>query len=281
MQEELKTLDKFKLYSYKDKPVYVHDDHRFVLPHLYDAQKKGLIPKPCKFIMFDAHHDLADVSDEAKQHLKTLRQQDELDEALFFDVVKNKLRGDDADWLKAAMELGWVSDVVVFGIRHDIDEPDPFIYTDSSGSRHTVFHSGSWPGEMLGFKGDLAEHITDPDLIKFWKILGWETKGPNKRHFREGEEKIMLNFDLDVFSMNYEDFLFPWRREVYEKRFLTESDYFTTEGWTGKLFVQGLAEKAGAITIAREPDYCGGRDNMEQIFTDLNSIVFDDQITKK
>lgn len=281
MQEELKTLNKFKLYSYKDKPVYVHDDHRFVLPHLYDAQKKGLIPKPCKFIMFDAHHDLADVSDEAKQHLKTLRQQDELDEALFFDVVKNKLRGDDADWLKAAMELGWVSDVVVFGIRHDIDEPDPFIYTDSSGSHHTVFHSGSWPGEMLGFKGDLAEHITDPDLIKFWKILGWETKGPNRRHFREGEEKIMLNFDLDVFSMNYEDFLFPWRREVYEKRFLTESEYFTTEGWTGKLFVQSLAEKAGAITIAREPDYCGGRDNMEQIFTDLNNIVFDGQIAKK
>ena len=92
------------------------------------------------------------------------------------------------------------------------------------------------------------------------------------------EEKIMLNFDLDAFSMNYEDFLFPWHRSVYERRFMKESDYSTTEGWTGKQFVQGLAEKAGAITIAREPDYCGGRDNMEQIFHDVNEIIFHNAI---
>lgn len=280
MNEELKTLDKFELHSYKGKPVYIHDDHRFVLPHIYDAQKKGLIPKPCKFIMFDAHHDLADVSDEAKKLLKTLREQtgEDFDEELFFDVVKNKLRGDDADWLKAAMELGWVSDVVVFGIRHDMDDPDPFIYSDASGTEHTVFHSGSWPGDLLRYQGDLAERITSPDLKKLWEILGWETRKPGRRHFRDSEEKIMLNFDLDAFSMNYEDFLFPWHRSVYERRFMKESDYSTTEGWTGKQFVQGLAEKAGAITIAREPDYCGGRDNMEQIFHDVNEIIFHNAI---
>lgn len=278
MQEELKTLDKFELHSYKGKPVYVHDDHRFVLPHIYDAQKKGIIPKPCKFIMFDAHHDLADVSDEAKQLLKTLREQETMDEELFFTVVKDKLRGDDADWLKAAMELGWVSDVIVFGIRHDNDEDDPFTYTDASGTEHTVFHSGAWPGDMLGYQGNLGEHITNPDMIRLWEVLGWETGEPGLRHFRDSEEPIMLNFDLDCFSMNYEDFLFPWHESVYERRFLKESEYFTTEGWTGKQFVQGLAEKAGAITIAREPDYCGGRENMEQIFKDVNEIIFDGNI---
>lgn len=278
MNDELVTLDNFVLKSYKDKPVYIHDDHRYVLPHIYDAQQKGLIPKPCKFIMFDAHHDLAEPSNEAKQNLKMLREQSSLDEDLFFDVVKNQLRADDADWLKAAMELGWISDVVVFGVRHDIDDPDPFIYTDTSGTEHTVFHSASWPGDLLRYQGDLGEHITNPDLEKFWEVLGWETGKPGPRHFREDEEKIMLNFDLDVFSMNYEDFLFPWHRSVYERRFLKESDYFTTEGWTGKQFVQGLAEKAGAITIAREPDYCGGRENMEQIFNDVNEIIFDNGI---
>jgi hypothetical protein len=92
------------------------------------------------------------------------------------------------------------------------------------------------------------------------------------------EEKLLFDIDLDAFAMKWEDFLFAWRPEVWDKRFIHEADYFASAGWSGKRFVQELLPRVGLITVAREPLGCGGEAEMQQIFRDFNGFVFDDQI---
>lgn len=277
MLEELINIDGLVRMSYKDKAVYVHNDHRFLLMILRDAQLNNLVPIPCKLVLFDAHDDLADLNEDTVAILKQLR--GDFDEELFTDVVKKRLRCDDSDWQKAAMELGWVSDVLVFGIRHDhTDKENPFIYKDSSGFDHTIFHYSSNVGPLLGYQGSLSDTARRQQLHVLWNTLGWCVQDNGIFGFNKNEDKILLNFDLDVFTMNYDEYLFPWSNEVYEDRFLKESDYYTTKGWSGKTFTKALAEKSGLIIITREPDYCGGVKKMTQIFTDMNRTIFDDSI---
>ncbi len=66
---------------------------------------------------------------------------------------------------------------------------------------------------------------------------------------------------------------FPYPDEVFEKEFLTLSTYDRTEGMTGREFVQGLARKAGLITVATEPECCGGDAKMKQILSSVAKYV--------
>ncbi len=58
----LESIDNLKPLKFKDKEGWIHNDHRFVLPLVYDAQERGLLPKPCKIIGFDFHTDICSVS---------------------------------------------------------------------------------------------------------------------------------------------------------------------------------------------------------------------------
>lgn len=278
MLDELKTRDRLEIKKFNDKTVYVHDDHRFVIPLIFDAIRKGDLVAPFKWVMLDAHHDLADVSDESKALLNELRHQDVVDEELLMEVVTNSLRGDDADWLKALMELGWVSDVFVFGIRHDLDyEENPFEYIDSDGDVHTVHHVGSFPTDFFSHHGMMNDIARRHELQQLWRFLDWDTTG-RQYGFKESDGSMVLNFDLDCFTIHYDEFLFPWNDEIWQQRFMKESNESNTIGWSGVKFINELAAKAGVIAIAREPDYCGGEENMQQIYSDVNQRLFDNRI---
>lgn len=278
MLEDLETRDRLEIKKYGETTVYVHDDHRFVIPLILDAIKKGNLTVPFKWVMLDAHHDLADVSDEAKVLLNQLRHQNPVDEDLLMDVVINKLRGDDADWLKALMELGWVSDVFELGVRHGLDhEEDPFVYIDLDGIEHTIHHTSAFPTDLFAHHGTLNDFARRHELQSLWDFLGWDIN-QGQFNFVDSNEKIVLNFDLDCFTISYEDFLLPWVDEIWERRFMKESTETGTAGWTGKQFINRLAAKAGVIAIAREPDYCGGEEKMRQIYDDMNTRLFDNNI---
>jgi hypothetical protein len=45
-------------------------------------------------------------------------------------------------------------------------------------------------------------------------------------------------------------------------------------GLTGFDFVNQIVDRCGLITIAREPDYCGGKDECDTIFDRMNQTLF-------
>ena len=57
--DELKSLveiDALRETSAGDPRCLIHRDHRWTLALLHRAQEKGLIPRPCNLVTFDAHH---------------------------------------------------------------------------------------------------------------------------------------------------------------------------------------------------------------------------------
>ena len=62
---DLRSIDNLQEGAFEGRPVYMHDEHRFVLPILFEAQQAGDLTQPCRLIMFDARrarHPLAPIS---------------------------------------------------------------------------------------------------------------------------------------------------------------------------------------------------------------------------
>lgn len=134
------------------------------------------------------------------------------------------------------------------------------------------------PHEAFLFQGALTDRsVVENDLL--WSILQWGPGPEGRLHFLESQRKICLNVDLDAFVVRWENFKFPWPEEVWLERFHTASDFDATRGWTAKSFVHELTMRAGLMTIAREPEFCGGEAKADAIWGDLNKHLFDSQLT--
>lgn len=254
-------------------PVWVHNDHRFVLPLAHWAQVKGLLPRPCRLVTLDVHtDDVPPRKDGAREEIARVRAAG-IDMPEMIGLTDYRLSELDDDWIVAGMELGMFSDAVIFGASAGGQGHGLVKFSDHTGQPHRIYRSHSLPGEAFGFQGDLSDGARSEELEPLWDILGW--RAVDGRFELTHREPLLLSIDLDAFAMRWEDFTFAWRPEVWERRFLEPSDYFTTTGWTGKDFVRELLSFSGVVAIAREPSHCGGEDEAAQILEDLNEIVFD------
>jgi hypothetical protein len=229
-------------------------------------QAEGALPTPCAWIMFDSHRD--DLEPQCKEILAKVKQEG-LTTTNIVELCASNLKKLDDDWLKAGMELGMFSDVVVFGADDTFNAHETFV--DHAGTQHRIKFCGL-PGGALQYQGDLSDLAKSSGLRPLWDILGWE---PGKG-FRTDLPKIGLDFDLDCFAYSYRDCTLAWPEELFEKEFLVRSTYRSTEGYSAQDFIRGLVSRAGLITIAREPTHCGGQAKADWILGRLNHYVFDD-----
>lgn len=291
MIKSLKSVDGLREGDYNNIPLYIHNDHRYVLPLLYNSQKSGLIPKPCKMVVYDYHDDLVQISDSALESIKKLLTLPEFDEDRFFEIVKDELDQRDCDWIKAGMELEIIGDVVIFGVHEPSQEyknhyEDFIEYNDHRGTRHTVFVQAGTPEGMFGMQGPLGDTIMrcQSPNVRILDMLDWSLDN-NPAGFIANREKIVLNFDLDAFTMHHDKYVIPWIEDIWDDQMLKTSDYHTTVGMSAALFTKQLADKSGVVIITQEPDWCTGPahkergvENANQILTDLNEKVFNNEI---
>jgi len=274
----LESRDNLKPLKLEDKKGWIHDDHRFVLPLVYNAQEKGLLPKPCKIVSFDFHKDTGDVKDELKREITELiKKEYSLSELI---EVTERLGGNDDDWIQAGMNLGIFSDAIIFGVNYCFDEEDKCQeITDILGKKHHIEIRSYFPGVMLGFKGELSDLLYKTTYKHLWDLLGWEYVGnpEYKFKFKENNKKILLDIDLDAFTMEWDKFTFPWEDEVFEDRF-HKPGYGPTSEWSGKKFNDDLINQSGLITIAREPGCCGGEEKMDIIYSKVKKYLFNDKL---
>lgn len=269
----LEDLDCLKVLELADMPAFAHDDHRFVLLLARYGQEHGDLPKPCKVVMMDRHHDgLAPRKTGAMESIRKLRESG-ITYPELFDLTKDMLSSLDDDWLRAGMELGMFSDAVVFGVDDRLGE-NPNAFVDHVGKEHKIWINGGLPGECLGQQGNLSDLARGYEVKPLWELLEWDVHS-GSFGFSESAETILLSIDLDAFVMRWDDFTFAWRDEVWEKKFLEVSTHRTAGGWSGTRFVHALLGRTGMLTIAREPSHCGGEREMLTVFSDFNKFVFD------
>jgi hypothetical protein len=271
--EQLKVLDGLRTGTLGARPCLIHNDHRWLLPIICSAQEAGLIPRPVTVVMFDFHPD--DLEPLCMDEIKQLRQDGPTVEALI-ELCQSRLRSLDDDWVIAGMELGLIDHIVTFGVDDRFDCKRE--HRDHLGHVHYLEYP-ELPRGGLGYQGSLSDLAKDRELSRLWTILGWRHFTGMGFQFDPATPKILLDFDLDCFAVRWRDYLFPWPDEVFEREFLEPSGYWTVEGRTGQDFVHGLISKAGLVTIAREPNHCGGDEKADEILRKLNRYVFDGQLT--
>lgn len=245
---------------------------------MHFAQQQGALPKPCTVIMFDRHHDALDPPNEAMGDLRRLRLEPSLQGVV--SVCSEQLRRIDDDWLKAGMELGFFGDAAILGVHDDFDARNYRSYTDQMGDQHSIEILSSLPRSGLGYQGYLSDVARRSEFETLWKILGWENRVGDEKRFRFLSDlpKILLTIDLDCFSIPWTDYIFAWPTKVFEAEFLEVSDYWSASRWSGRLFLQALAKKAGLVTIARASECTGGPEDSDSILESLVRYGFEDRL---
>lgn len=276
----LKKLDGLRRVGFDRCQCFLHDKHRWVLPLIHDAQQNGILSAPCTLISFDAHHDTKQPVPDCMTEIKRIRGSGLSIGNLVF-LCEEKLSLNNDDWIRAGMELGLISDVVVFGVQYHLDSRIPPQFADHTGGTHRI-EICPLPREALERSGPLGACHNHRQPKELWSILDWVYMPQKGFSFGQRPERVLLDFDLDCFKLTWATkYTFPWPDEVFQTEFLTDSRYYSTEGWSGKAFVKGLMDRAGLIAIAREQRCCGGEQKADEVLRKLNHFIFDDKLCLK
>jgi hypothetical protein len=245
-------------------PAVVFRDHRWTLPVLRFAADKGLLRIPARVATFDRHRDsltpLGDFHDLARfRSGKTV--------AELVEAVSERLSPRDDDWIAAGMEMGLISDVVQFRT-----EPDGMTgitrYIDGAGTGHRIFHLER-PSTELSWKGALVEEDHPLAGEGLWRAFGWN---PGEMTVAKADD-LAVDIDLDFFTISWETYVIPFPEEVYTGEFFTGRQSGRHHGYPPIDFFRSLTRAARVLTIACEPDFCGGEAKTRQILTDVNRFL--------
>ncbi len=245
-------------------PAVIFRDHRWTLPVLRFASEAGLLRLPSRVVTFDRHCDsLVPKGDLAE--LARLRAG--ASDAEFVGTVARRLSPRDDDWIIGGMELGLISDVMQF--RTEADGMEGITrHTDARGTGRRIFHLER-PSVELAWKGALVDAAHPAAREGLWDVFGWDPEG-----MRMGEASdLAVDIDLDFFTICWETHVFPFPDEVYEGEFLVPRPSGYHSGYPPVEFLRGLMRRARVLTIACEPDFCGGERKTRTIMEAVNRLL--------
>jgi len=255
-------------------PAVVFRDHRWTLPVLALAAERGLVRFPVAMISLDRHRD-ALVPARGLPELAAWKKSGG-GALMLADIVANLLSPRDDDWTIAGMEAGILSDVARFRSEEDDMEPVT-LYTDSGGVTHRIYHLGTFPRE-LSFKGALADGDHPAVKAGLWQSMGWD---PRALRTGGGRLSIVLDIDLDYFTAPWGVYIIPFTPDIWRGEFIDPRSSHYADGTVPAEVFARMAEGAGVMTVACEPDFCGGRAGARKIFLAADRYVFNGAFSKK
>lgn len=245
-------------FDFYGKTVVLYDDHRYILNVLNDYRKNydsvnlshgytGTYECP-NLIFFDRHDDAKELSDELKNIIQKIDKDNIRD---FWSFVEFDASTSDDDWVRIAMEMGLVKDVIVFGnLENDnIKKLTTIPFKTDLPTNHQPSH------EYIGM--DQIKHI----LFSFDDSFLLANVSDNSNGEIENivfNSTYILDFDLDCFS----DGTVCWSKEKM-KEFCSLQE------------LKDLVKFAHLITICREPECCGGLGQSNKILQYLDEYLFD------
>lgn len=260
----------YRCYSNDGQPIFVYEDHRFIVPILWFAQSKNIITYPINLVYFDKHHD-ALLDPKGKEIVSEIAKAKTFNDV--FRIVSDNLSPRDDTWLRVLMDLEIVKDAVVIGSLRNAGYQWEENKADLNEKGHLLENISS-----LECAFDYQEKLSDwskcVSLEPLWAILGWEYNIYKKHFVINDNTPILLDFDLDYFTFNWRGRNYSWQDDFYGIEFDTQSSYETTEGWSGEKFLNKLIKRAPFVTIAKESGCCGGKQESASVLENLNNKLF-------
>ncbi len=180
----------------REKPVLLYEDHRTSLAVLEHARRHGVVSAPPTLVLFDRHDD-AKPAQCGDARIQTVRNA-QLSQEDFWQFVEWETSPLDDDWVRAAMDLGLVGDLILIGAGDtpNVDMMKP-VYQDPAGTTHRIFEvSHLWEG--LGYQGWLSDTACRQQWQPIWDLLGWDpTEG-----FSDASPPLVIDVDLDCFTLD-------------------------------------------------------------------------------
>jgi|GEM_PF-4552564 len=261
----------YKVYWFGKKPVILYKSHRFIVPIIWLAHKRKIIPKEINLFRLDLHFDAktpSDIEDIAQvfAKLKTFKE--------VVEFSNSRLSRNNDNWLLFLMHIGFLKDSIVLGASEG--NVNPGEYAAPSGKTHLL-------KTVCELKGAFRHHgvlvdTEDEECKRLWNILDWEVQ-PGVG-FQMGSSPILFDVDLDHFTFEYRSRPYPWTRSIYNAEFPTSGEV-RVGGMSIKRFVQKLIRRSPFITIALEPDCCGGNAISKNILRNFNKDFLEDSITDR
>ncbi len=249
----------YNVYMLNEKPIIVFEDHRFVIPVLWLAQKLEVISPGIDMIRFDAHMDAVECDSGIQGIYSTIE-----DFNGVFEFARTKLRQNDDDWLTFATDVELVGNSVTF---HEGSQ------SGTERHREKIYRLSCLEGELAS-RGQFGDHVNSEHPIN--SIVGWDW---SKKSLRSAP--ILLDIDCDYFTFSWRGKTFPWQRSFYQDEFSPTAEDVEMNGWTNLKFIKIIIKRAPFVTICLEHGCCGGKDNAKAILGSLNSVLFEDVINLK
>ena len=269
--DKLVTIDNLHETQLNNTKVFIHDEHRFVLPIIRERQLKGDLPIPCNIILFDAHPDSSPFSNDDGINATDKN----LSQDQFIDICNNSLAKDDGNWVIAGFEFGLIKDILIFGVNRDTNPFPDDLYRDGQGREHKIFIFSNYPVDELHSRGWLIDIPKMEENQSKMDIIEWGLQKGKGFNFLNENKNLALVIDLDCFTIDWKDELIIWPDECFETKFLREKGALN---WTGLKFINSLLPKLGTITIAREPDYCGSIESSNILLKQANKYLFESKL---
>jgi hypothetical protein len=274
---ELEKLDGLRAVEFAKCKCFIHNEHRWNLPLIFEAQKSNIIERPCKLIVFDFHDDSLEPG--CVEDIRKIRGSG-INYNNLIELCRTGLNKQDDDWLKSAMELGMISDAIIFEVMCQFSKKEKLTFNDHGGKQHRIRIIKSLANSLIYPQGELSDITREKEYGEIWEILGMQFIPQEGFKFKEPLEKIILDIDLDCFTMKWvigQEYIFPWPDDIFVREFATEFGQWPIK-WSGKMIFNKLVEKAALITIAREEDFCGGKEKCDHILKKANHYLFDDHL---
>jgi len=240
--------------------IVAHQEHRMVLPAAWAAQHDDVFPKPPFLLRLDAHEDYAE---EGFDYADLLHRIHDIEDCILF---ANALMNDDGGWVESAVKMGWVSDVLTIGVQKNCK---PFRQVEDISSRKHSVAAIPWDlsCKVHSQTCGVLDHAVN-------SVLGGDSA-------EDQDEPIWLDIDLDVcFAILTENRL-RLRGGCEFGAWLDTP--LTSIGASSGRDLGELLEKAvccaSLVTIATEPNFCGGHAAVAQAIELLEQFfVFEDNV---
>lgn len=268
--EQLYNLNRYaniQTFRFGDKTIVLYDDHRCILTVLFEARRIGATDDGTNLIFFDRHDDARSIMSAAYDRIQKFQEIGVSNVSCreFKEFVEFDIREFDDDWVRVAMELGLINDVVNVGNEENtnIDGLVNNIYTTLDGKTHKAYCIDhlSESCKPCGLLTD--RNNSDPKYSEVQKIFGYNPDGI----WSYNPCNYVLDFDLDCFTTMCHNRRYAWPERIFKDEYANES--------SSAYLMAILVRNANLITICREPDYCGGIGESNKILEYLDKYMFE------
>lgn len=239
--------ENFLEFNFQEKKLYVMKDHATALITWKKAYYDGLINKNAILFHIDRHTDFCfDKKNQEKSEIIL-----EMENEDFIDFVLNDLHPNNDEFIVNAMISGLIKDGISIDINDDADFGEIIERSYSTTKKSIFTHNGIEHNNYLYQTENISK------LIGYQCLIGDTCIHQDVNQLFQKNDNFILDIDLDFFTYLNDNCTYSKHAEDI-KRQITSNSF------------KEIVNKSKIISIALEPEMCGGDMHCLEILFVLN-----------